>query len=191
MRKLCLLLTILCLTGCAGIGTPKLYIYTYLSWTGETAYHLTNAAPYKVAEDYADRTLVQTYSHKGFDTIEVADYIIGDSMLIWDRSWFLFDIADGTETPVGWEEIPDSDKQYFLLGDEKPEAVGIFSFRMKKYAIFSLGADRMISDYEYSDLYHDGLIGGMIAVQTDSGAFLLDPLTGEFCGEADPSLFEN
>ena len=190
VKKLCLLLVILCLAGCGNIGTSKLYIYTYPTWTGETSYHLTHAAPDKVAEEYDDRMLVQTYSHKGFDSIQIADYIIGGSMLIWDRSWFLYDIADGTETPVGWDEIPDSNKLYLLLGDGKPEAVGIYSFTEKKYAFFSIGADRMISEYEYLDMHHEELIGGKIAVLTEDGAYLLDPLTGELCGEADSSLFE-
>jgi hypothetical protein len=48
----------------------------------------------------------------------------------------------------------------------------------------------MISDYEYLDMYHEELIGGKIAVLTAEGAYLLDPLTGELCGEADSSLFE-
>jgi hypothetical protein len=48
----------------------------------------------------------------------------------------------------------------------------------------------MISDYEYLDVHHKELIGGKIAVLTEDGAYLLDPLTGELCGEADSSLFE-
>lgn len=188
VRKFCLLLVLLCLAGCSNIGGRKLYIYTYPTWTGETAYHLTGFAPKKVAETYDDRTLVQTYHYKGNDPIKIADYIINDSMLIWDESWFLYDIADGTETPVSWDEIPDSKKNYFLLGDTKPEVVGIFSFSEKKYAFFSIGADRMISDYEYLDVE---MIDGKIAVLTEDGAFLLDPLTGELSGDADPALFED
>lgn len=161
-------------------------------WTGETSYHLTNLPPERMAEEYDDRTLVRVYECKGYSCPGIADGAIGSIFLFGDTYWFLYDVETGEETLVSLNEPPEENRCYYiLLGDTEPEAVAIFHRETKLWGFFSIGADRMITDYEYLDMYHEEMIDGKIAVMTEDGAFLLDPLTGERTGEADPALFED
>lgn len=159
-------------------------------WTGETDYHLTGSAPEEIAEEYDDRTLVRVYECKEHSYPDIAFESVGSVFLFWDTYWFLYDVETGEETPVNLNEDREKTRTYVLIGDTEPRAVAIFHRENKLWGFFSIGADRMISDYEYLDMYHEEMIDGKIAVLTEDGAFLLDPLTGELCGGADPTLFE-
>ena len=191
MRKVLLLLTIVifCLIGCEESIIYREYIYTYTTWDGETDYHFSNLTPEEMAEQYDDRTLLRIYeSENGIP--EIAFERVGSMFLFKDPDWFLYDVETGEKTPVSLNEDPETTGTYVLLGETEPKAVAILHKESRLWGIFSIGADRMISDYEYSDVHHKEMVDGKIAVLTENGAYLLDPLTGELCGEADMALFE-
>ncbi len=200
MRKFCVLLAGLLLMSCVGLSgcekaevklpDIKYYIYSYPMWTGETSYYLTGSTPEEVAEEYDDRTLVREYVCKDHSYPDFSPECVGSVFLFWDTYWFLYDVETGEETPVSLNEDREKTRTYVLIGDTEPRAVAIFHRENKLWGFFSIGAARMISDYEYLDVHHKEMIDGKIAVLTEDGAFLLDPLTGELCGEADPALFE-
>ncbi len=200
MRKFCILLAGLLLTSCFGLSgcdkaiekslNFKYYIYSYPLWTGETSYHLTSSTPEEMAEEYDDRTLVREYECKGNSYPDFSPECVGSVFLVWDTYWFLYDVETDEETPVSLNEDREKTRTYVLIGDTEPRAVAIFHRENKLWGFFSIGADRMISDYEYLDMYHEEMIDGKIAVLTEDGAYLLDPLTGELCGDADPALFK-
>lgn len=199
MRKLpvlfaCLMLIPwLCLNGCEKNEeikwSYKQYIYSYTTWKGETSYFFTNLPPERVEEEYDDHTFVRVYESEN-GVPDMAFDMVGSVCLFKDPDWFLYDVETGEKTPVSLNEDPEKTRTYVLLGDTEPAAVAIFHRETERWGIFSIGADRMISDYEYVDIHHKEMIDGKIAVLTEEGAYLLDPLTGEFCGEADAALFE-
>ena|GEM_PF-2506072 len=188
-----LLMTGFCLNGCEKNEEIKViykqYIYSCPTWQGGTTYHFTNQPPEEMAKEYDDRTLVRVYESEN-GVPDMAFEMVGSICLFKDPDWFLYDVETGEKTPVSLNEDPQKTRTYVLLGDTEPAAVAIFHRENKLWGIFSIGADRMISDYEYADIHHKEMIDGKIAVLTEEGAYLLDPLTGELCGEADESLFE-
>jgi len=182
------------LNGCEkGEQSPGLkeYIYSYTTYTGETSYHFTNLTPDEMAEEYEDRTFVRAYECKGSTCPDIAHGEVGSMFLFRDTCWFLYDAETGTETPVGLPEDSSRAKDYVLLGETEPAAVAVLDRESRLWGLFSIGADRMITDFEYYDVHLDRMQDGCIVVRTDvNEAFLLDPLTGELRGEADPALFE-
>lgn len=191
MRKFLVLLAavIFCLSGCGKNVIYREYIYTYTTGAGETDYHFSNLTPEEMAEQHDDRMLLRVYESEN-GVPEIAFESVGSVFLFKDPDWFLYDVETGEKTPVSLNEDPEKTRTYVLLGDTEPAAVAIFHRETERWGIFSIGADRMISDYEYADIHHKEMIDGKIAVLTEEGAYLLDPLTGELCGEADRSLFE-
>lgn len=199
VRKFCVLLvgllviTGLGLSGCEKNEAVKViykrYIYSYTTWKGEIDYHFTDKTPEEMAEEYDDRTLVRVYeSEYGFPY--EAFESVGSVFLFKDPDWFLYDVETGEKMPVSLNEDPEKTGTYVLIGDTEPKAVAILHRERRLWGIFSIGVDRMISEYEYSDVHHKEMIDGKIAVLTEDGAYLLDPLSGELCGEADMALFD-